>query len=547
MTPKVLRDYQLEAVECLSNSLKSGDSPLGLLATGTGKTLIAAELIRRRCQAGGTAIMVAHRQELVEQNARAIAEHTGLQVGIEMADQTASAQDSVISASVQTLHEDRVAKLAGDRLLIVDECHHQSHSNESYERIANAFTGGMVGLSATLDRLDSVGLLGFTGIEYSYGIEEGIADGWLVPIQAKQIKLRGLDLTKIKRVAGDYHQGQLEEALKSSIYESARGLLDHYEGRLTLAFCRNVWHAETIVETLNKIEDWEVAKLITGETPKDERRQILADFQTGAFDILVNVGVLTEGTDLPPVSCVAMLRPTMSRALYTQCVGRGTRPCNSHGKKDLLLLDFVGSTRDHRLIGPAEALLGAEDEDLLSDFQDIVDESQGIDIQEAMEEALRRSRESEGAFRLAALRPAVWSDSKIVDPFRSIRKLLVNLSDLAPESIGEPPAPRSTDADATLTQVQTLERHKLWPDLGKGELALTRRESSWLISAVVQRSEEGLCTLRQASVLRKNKLRTDLTFAEAGYVMGAMAANRWRVPHPIWKKYRYRDQVGGRE
>jgi superfamily II DNA or RNA helicase len=96
------------------------------------------------------------------------------------------------------------------------------------------------------------------------------------------------------------------------------------------------------------------AASIDGETPLAERRALLAAYHRGDIRVVANCAVLTEGFDEPTIDCIVIARPTRSRALYVQCIGRGTRPYP--GKADCLLIDMVGATTRHDLVTAAAVL-----------------------------------------------------------------------------------------------------------------------------------------------------------------------------------------------
>src|SRR5690606_38168609 len=213
----------------------------------------------------------------------------------------------------------------------------------------------VLGLTATPDRGDGVGLGAvFDVVAYEYGIRKAIDDGYLVNIVQKSIVCADLDLSDVKTVAGDLAQGELEQRLKldAVLHQIAGPLVREAGNRPTIVFTAGVGQAHALVDVMAGYAPVGRTVAIDGSTPAELRAERLDAFRRGDVQFLVNCAVLTEGFDAPETACVAMARPTKSRALYAQCVGRGTRL--APGKTDCLVLDFRGNAGRHRLVTPLD-------------------------------------------------------------------------------------------------------------------------------------------------------------------------------------------------
>ncbi len=366
-----LRPYQVKAVCGIHRELRRHRSTLVVMATGTGKTRTAIEFIVDRYNVvrplgSDRVLWLAHRDELIGQaEARFIA--SGFRdVGREQGRLTAPTSQ-IVCGSVQTLKGKRLAVMGRDRfdLIVIDEAHHAA--SKGYQAIVEHFTDAKIlGLTATPDRLDGKPLGNvFDSVAYEYPIDRAIREGYLVPMRSLQVVVVGLELGQVRRTRGDLNRGDLSRLMleEGHIHAVVDPLLRlaRTQARIpgkfvevkrpTVVFAVDVEHGRAITNMLNRYRP-ECAGLVTGTTKN--RYDLYYQHEMREFQFLVNCEVLTEGWDAPYVSCIAIARPTMSRALYAQMVGRGTRL--HPGKADLLVLDFVGNGGRHALIGPADVL-----------------------------------------------------------------------------------------------------------------------------------------------------------------------------------------------
>lgn len=375
-----LRPYQAAAVAAAHKAHAEGvRRPAEVLATGAGKSIILAEVARtsRHGVGGGKRVVVlAHREELVQQNAQKVRDVApDLRVGIVQAGAN-QVQAHVISASVQTLASPmRRAQLRDVGLVIVDECHHSPA--KTYIDVLSHFgcmdpvdpqrgivypgqgpAARALGFTATMSRGDDKALGDiWQEIVYVKDTAELIAEGFLVRPVGVRVRVDDLQLGKVRKVAGDYSSKGLGDAIEDSMAPKkiVEAMREHAHDRQTLLFAPLVHTAQVIRDALR--EGGFTAELVHGGTPAEERRRLLQAYRDGSVQVLCNAMVFTEGTDLPMTSCVVIARPTMNPGLFVQMVGRGLRLWP--GKIDCIVLDVVGATNRHRLAAPVE-LFGEE-------------------------------------------------------------------------------------------------------------------------------------------------------------------------------------------
>jgi len=225
--------------------------------------------------------------------------------------------------------------------VVVDEAHHAVA--DTYRNIFEHFSDArLLGVTATVDRGDKRQLGDtFDNIAYEYSLQTAIREGYLAPITACQIPLE-IDLNGVHTRAGEYQLDELGGTLDAYLEQAAAEVAARIGERKTLVFTPLIATSERFVDCLR--QQGVTARHIDGNSP--DRREILANFTEGGFQVLSNASLLLEGYDEPSIGCIVPLRPTNNRSLYAQMVGRGTRI--APGKNDLLLLDFAWLALDSR-------------------------------------------------------------------------------------------------------------------------------------------------------------------------------------------------------
>jgi superfamily II DNA or RNA helicase len=355
-----LRPYQEKALDAIESAEREGvRRPLVVHPTGTGKTVTFGAAIARRADRGRSIVLV-HREELADQAVEKLSwQAPELSTGIVKAERNQVDAD-VIVASVPTIQRDnRLASLLESTqthgafgTVIADEAHHAP--SPSWTKVLtglgafNPYGPLAVGFTATPERDGKT--LGVWEKVVSYmSIREAIYEGFLVPILPALVIQTKMDLTHIRRGGdGDLSGGDLGREMQESgaIDEIADGILEHASDRKTLVFTPTVATAYALAAAL--VKRGLPAEAVDGETPTEVRTAIKHRLKTGETRYVVNCGVFTEGFDEPSIDCVAIARATKFHGLYLQMAGRGTRL--SPGKKDLLIVDFVGATKRHDLI-----------------------------------------------------------------------------------------------------------------------------------------------------------------------------------------------------
>ena len=352
------RQYQTEAVEQTWDYLRQHKDkrPLVVLPTGAGKSWIIAMLCHRAAAHNGRVLIVAHRKELLKQNAEKVSAllEDG-DVGFYSAGLNRRDTDSqFLAAGIQSIYR-KPAKMGVRNLIIVDEAHLISNDPESltmYHRLISAYPEArLVGLTATPYRTSEGPIYGksekktFDAISYEARVESLINEGYLCPITRSPTST--VKMTNVGVRAGDFVPGQMERVYNEpTVVDEACNQIAALTGgrKSVLIFCCGVKHSYSVQEKLEGLLGVEVG-CVTGETPAIERASLLHRFGTGDIRFMVNCDVLTTGFDSPRIDCVCVLRSTMSPGLFVQMVGRGFRPHDS--KDDCLLLDFGGNRVRH--------------------------------------------------------------------------------------------------------------------------------------------------------------------------------------------------------
>lgn len=361
------RPYQSETRQAIREAWSEGITrPVAILPTGAGKTVVFSGLTLELVNEGARVLILVHRDELVQQTAAKLQAFGGIIPGIVKARQN-EIHGQVIVASVQTLY--RPARLesllSAGRIthVICDEVHHFASASNRRMLTGLGVLGGntlAAGFTATFVRSDSRSLATDWTPVYEKTVAWAIEHGYLCDLEAIEIQVPDLNLDGVKRSRGDLGEEQLGHAIQDS---SAAEIIPqawakYAKGRPTILFAPTVASCDDLVNGL--MAAGIKTEAVYGTTPLTERRAIYDRVRTGVTQILASVGVLTEGFDMPEISCAILARPTESRGLYQQMVGRILR--TFPGKDMALLLDVVGTSSEHDLCNVTD-LTKTHDED----------------------------------------------------------------------------------------------------------------------------------------------------------------------------------------
>ncbi len=337
-----LREYQQRTVDMVRDKIRQGHKRIIIAQpTGSGKTHILANIFAGALDKGNRAIAVVHRRQLVEQMADRFGE-CGIKTGIIMAGEDT---DLSCPAQVMTMQTyDRRLQLDDPiynpyfidaDVVLIDEAHHAL--SKTYQNILSYYENKVIiGVTATPVLAKGVGMGNyFDAIVQPVGVQELIDLGHLVP--GRYYGPGELDLSGVKIQAGDYQQKDLDRVV--NVPKIIGDVVDNWlriaGGLRTMVFAVNVKHSKALRDEFLRRDV--KAEHLDAYSEDDERNETLNRFRSGETQVLTNVALFTEGTDIPEIECIDLARPTKSFGLYLQMVGRGARPCN--GKSEFIVID----------------------------------------------------------------------------------------------------------------------------------------------------------------------------------------------------------------
>lgn len=520
------REYQIEARKAVLNEWAAGNRrTLVVLPTGCGKTVVCACIMQQWMELHNNQtriLFMAHRGELLDQAANTIKDVTGYDCSLEKAGSTCIGNDApVVLASVQTLSQDRrLAQFDKNYFsaIIVDEAHHSL--SDSYQKVLKHFSSAVVlGVTATPDRgdLKDMGTY-YDSCAYEYQIKDAIKQNYLVPVRAKVIPLE-LDISNVRCTTGDYSTGDVGNTLSSYLKTIANEVVKYCWTRKTVVFTPLI---STSIEfcKLLKARGMKAAE-INGKSA--DRAKILAGFRKGKYTILCNSMLLTEGWDCPEVDCIIVLRPTQSRSLYQQMVGRGMRLAPD--KKELLLLDFLWLTAQLPLCRPS--CLISRDDDIAARIDKKMREAKdGIYIDEAEEEA-ERDIVSE---RKTALASSLDKMRKGTGRNGGVNPIQYAISIESEELLSYQPIFEWETTPATEKQLDFISKCGI-----EAESVLNKGQASKILDVVLDRRRRGLSSPKQIRYLEQRGfiMVGKWSFQAAANMMNLISNNGWNVPSYI--------------
>lgn len=404
-----LRYYQNDIIEKCIEHVTTDDlkKRIGIsLATGGGKTVIFSELIRQLHQLHAQkkivngrkkyrTLVIVNRRRLVFQATEKIKLfNPDANIQVEMAKDHVVVEDSdIIIASIASLHL-RLDKYKPDDidLIIVDEAHHAiSHSYMKVLKHFHADTPStktpVLGFSATMERADKHSLAPvIDDIIYHKDALEMIKEKWLCDVKFTRVKISA-KLDEVKKREGDFIQGSLSSAVNTPettniVMATYARMKKKHSFKSTLVFAVDIEHVRSLNEAFLK-RGIKSAYVISG-CDSQENERIIQSFKDGEYEVLVNCNMLTEGADIPNIDCILLCRPTMSRPLVVQMIGRGLR--SHEDKKYCSIVDFVDASAVGVVSTPT--LFGVADLNVLINDMTLKE-------LEAMKEAQEKKREAE--------------------------------------------------------------------------------------------------------------------------------------------------------
>ncbi|OWZ74655.1 DEAD box family helicase [Cryptococcus neoformans Tu401-1] len=403
----ILRSYQEAAISACLDALQSGSRRLGVSSpTGSGKTTIFLSLIPQvpfyaSCgkdshprDGKGQTLIIVNSVELAEQTQKSAERLLGDEwtIEIEQSKRVASGLADVTIATYQTLNNrDRLSKFDPSKfkLVIVDEAHHSAapsylrllhyfnedvqipKSSQASSPHQHGFKVPIIGFSATFSRADQHSLhSAFEEIVFHRDMKDMLSEKHLTPAKLTIVQA-DLELDEVETSSGDFKNTSL--ARKVNTTEINELIVRTYlhrasERRSTLVFCVDLGHVSALTQTFrNAGVD---ARSVSSKSKPETRKATIAAFGKGEFPVLINCEVLTEGTDIPQIDCILLARPTQSRNLLVQMVGRGLRLSPESGKTDCHIIDLVDSVTNANGLIVTPTLLG-----LSLDEMDVEDHS----------------------------------------------------------------------------------------------------------------------------------------------------------------------------
>lgn len=546
-----LRDYQEKAYQQTMQCFEENQAVLAVMATGLGKTIFFSH-VAKEFMKSGRILLIAHREELITQGQKHLGNICETNPEIEMGERWASrgwGASEILVSSIQT----QIAGRNGGRmtdfdpnefsLVIVDEAHHSTAN--SYVKMLDYYKQNknikILGVTATPDRTDEMALQQvFDAYSFDYGIDKGVANGWLVMPHQQTLYLEGLDISHVSTKRGDLDAKEI-----AAIYEEEKHMLAVADGlaqkcgnKKTLVFCASVFSSEKTCEILNRPRYKPgSARHVCGFTPKDIRREMFKDYKEGVFQLLLNVGVATEGFDEPGIQIVGMDAPTKSRCKFTQMLGRVLRPCEEivdalnaapdatarkkiiaeSSKPYAIVLDFVGNCGKHKLITPTDILGGKYSDEIVELAKEMAQEDSKAGPVDVMGELAlaeleikrRNAEEEQKSKRKVVTARAKYSTAK-VNPF--------DIFDREPDRI------RGWHKGRQMTDPQKAALEKAGVDTDGLEFT----HASQLIGELIERRKQDKCSYRQAKILKRNKRSTNCSFAEANKIIDEISiAQGW--------------------
>lgn len=553
-----LRDYQKKAVEEALQDLKENKNPLVIMPAGSGKTPVIAKIAESCVDSSGRVLIIVRNERETIQMKNSLLNFTKfVRKDISVCSSGIGSECKVVVSIVQS--ESNSKQLKGlDKnffgLIIVDSAHHVV--SPSYQEILEHFKNvHVVGLTATPYRTDNKKLSSvFDSEPYEYTYEEAVSNGYLVPIHTQKVPL-DITISDVATSSGEYDPEKLSTILNPYFEKIATTMKTYCKGRKTVVFLPLVKTAQKLQHILSK----HGFRAVEVNSKTQNKEQILSDFAAGKYDVLCNAKLLTESWDCPSADCVIVLRPTKSRTLYCQMVGRGTRICE--GKKDLLLLDFLGLSERYNISDSAYPTY-RRNEKATKPTKHLVSKPHGS---VEAEEALKKSSDDIVMKHESSLVKALSYSKSISDPDEDVDWIdnifteesddFEDMSDFdEAKTAAKKNCPTFIDPFEYADIIDNLfvlmyETEYKWQSSKPTQKQLAKLVSfgicideidsrglaAELLSCLISRSKEGLATPRQVYVLHNYGFKNidSYTYDKAYNLISKIFGNGWEIPEDI--------------
>jgi superfamily II DNA or RNA helicase len=475
--------------------------------TGGGKTSCFASLVRLGVENGRKILILVDGDELVDQVRERLFEQVGISPALEKATKRAESWSPCVIGSVKSMtKESRRSRWGRDafNLIICDEAHHAVA--ESWKTILDYFvTAKVVGFTATATRRDKRELSEvFEHTCFRMDVLDGILEGWVVPPRPVPIRVDGLDISKIRTIAGELEKESLDAVVRNVdvLQKMAEPTFECVGSRQAIVFCCSVAHAHAFAALLRQLGA--TADAVDATTPKAVRKPIIEKFRSGELQYLCNYSIVNEGFDVPNAQAIVMATLTKSRQTYIQRVGRGLRPepqiaklptaderiaaIKASSKPEALVLDFLGNSGRHKLVTLARAIFPKISDEVLAKVESPEVAAKQLPLIEAVDMASwmvdeASSRERKGVTYHTMEADIYGNDAAGVMMFLGIKRRGNNKLFSTPLS------------EAKLA---ALHRLKI-PNASQ----YNDEEASEILREVYRRKKKNLCTVPQGLLLRK--------------------------------------------